>query len=124
MKRVFSLLLVGFCLLASSLADEVLSIGSLGEEAELILPQQMKEGPDGNIDVYDQQDGYIKVYSSRGKYLRKIGGQCQGPGEIQRIEDVSFGFPTSAGARMSEFLSPLIFPGAIIKMVWFFLPMA
>lgn len=84
-------------------AGEIIAIGSLGEEGELISPQEMKEGPDGNIYVYDQQDGAIKVYSPKGKFLRKIGGKGQGPGEIQRIEDVSFGFLPDKKLYFTEF---------------------
>jgi len=84
-------------------ADEIITVGSLGEEGELIAPQEMKEGPDGNIYVYDRQDGYIKVYSPKGKFIRKIGGQGQGPGEIQRITDVSFGFLPDEKLYFTEF---------------------
>lgn len=64
-------------------SDEVIQIGAFGQEGELIFPQQIAEGPDGNIYVYDQQDAFIKVYSPSGKFIRKIGGRGQGPGEIQ-----------------------------------------
>jgi hypothetical protein len=104
MRRVFLLLFVGFCFFAFSRADELISVGNLGEVGELISSQEMKEGPDGNIYVYDQQDGYIKVYGPKGKFLRKIGGQGQGPGEIQRIEDVSFGFLPEEKLYFTEFL--------------------
>jgi hypothetical protein len=75
-----------------SFGQETFQIGTLGEEGELIYPRQIAEGPDGNIYAYDQSDAYIKVYSPEGRYLRKFGGEGQGPGEIQRKEGVSFGF--------------------------------
>ena len=75
-----------------SFGQEPIQIGALGEVGELIYPSQIAEGPDGNIYAYDQSDAYIKVYSPEGRYLRKFGGEGQGPGEIQRKEGVSFGF--------------------------------
>lgn len=67
-------------------------IGLEQGEGELIYPRKIIEGPYGNIYIYDQRDAFIKVYSSEGKYLRRIGGKGQGPGEIQRADAVSFGF--------------------------------
>lgn len=61
-------------------------------DALLVYPRQIKEGPDGNIYVYDRSDAFIKVYSPEGKYLRRVGGKGQGPGEIQRKEGADFGF--------------------------------
>jgi len=75
-----------------SFGQEPVQIGAIGEEGELIYPRLIAEGPDGNIYVYDQSDAYIKIYSPEGRYLRKFGGEGQGPGEIQRKEGVSFGF--------------------------------
>jgi len=58
--------------------QEVITLGKLGTEGELIYPRQAQEGPDGNIYVYDQSDAFIKVYSPGGSFLRKIGGKGQG----------------------------------------------
>jgi hypothetical protein len=71
---------------------EEIIIGREDGDGILIYPRQIGEGPDGNIYVYDLADAFIKVYSPEGKFLRKIGGKGQGPGEIQRPEGVSFGF--------------------------------
>ena len=86
-------------------SDEVIQIGTFGQEGELIFPQQIAEGPDGNIYVYDQQDAFIKVYSPSGKFIRKIGGRGQGPGEIQRVEGVTFGFLPDGKLYFTEFLN-------------------
>jgi hypothetical protein len=103
MKKLVPLIFVGLLLFVLSYADEVLTIGKLGGEGELISPREMKEGPDGNIYVYDQQEGTIKVYAASGKFIRKIGRQGQGPGEIQRIDDVSFGFLPDKKLYFTEF---------------------
>lgn len=67
-------------------------IGNEEEDGLLIYPWHVKEGLDGNIYVYDRSDAFIKVYSPEGKYLRRIGGKGQGPGEIQRADGANFGF--------------------------------
>lgn len=92
MKKVISII---FLLLGSFLfvwGNEPIIIGREEGDGMLIHPIQIEEGPDGNIYVYDMADAYIKVYSPEGKFLKKIAGKGQGPGEIQRIDDVSFGF--------------------------------
>ncbi len=55
--------------------DEEIIIGRDEGDSMLIYPQQVEEGPDGNIYVYDLADAFIKVYSPEGKFLRKIGGK-------------------------------------------------
>ena len=86
-------------------AEEAVKIGTLGTEGELIYPRQIKEGPDGNIYVYDSMDAFIKVYSPEGKFLRKMGGEGQGPGEIQRNDGVSFGFTPDKKLYFTEFFT-------------------
>lgn len=68
----------------------------------LVYPRQFKEGPDGNIYVYDRSDAFIKVYSSEGKYLRRVGGKGQGPGEIQRANGADFGFTLEGKLYFTE----------------------
>jgi hypothetical protein len=105
MKRF---LFIGLLLLYSFVfgyAQEHLTIGVIGEEGELVYPSQAEEGPDGNIYVYDMVDAYIKVYSSEGKYLRKMGGEGQGPGEIKRAEGVRFGFTADGKLYFTEFIN-------------------
>jgi len=70
----------------------------------LIYPRQIGEGPDGNIYVYDLADAFIKVFSPEGKFLRKIGGKGQGPGEIQRSDGVSYGFTPDEKLFFTEFI--------------------
>lgn len=103
MKRRFLLGLLITGLALYSLGQEPIQIGTLGEEGELIYPSQIAEGPDGNIYVYDQSDAFIKVYSADGRYLRRFGGEGQGPGEIQRKEGVSFGFTPEKELFFTEF---------------------
>ncbi len=86
-------------------ADEAVKIGILGTEGELIYPRQIKEGPDGHIYVYDSMDAFIKVYSPEGRFLRKMGGEGQGPGEIQRNDGVSFGFTPDEKLYFTEFFT-------------------
>jgi hypothetical protein len=83
--------------------DEEIIIGREQGDSMLIYPQQIEEGPDGNIYVYDLADAYIKVYAPEGKFLRKIGGKGQGPGEIQRPGDASFGFTSDEKLFFTEF---------------------
>ena len=91
MKRI--LLIIFFIILIfPAFGKNYFIIGLEQGEGELIYPRKIMQGPYGNIYIYDQRDAFIKVYSSEGKYLRRIGGQGQGPGEIQRAESVSFGF--------------------------------
>jgi hypothetical protein len=85
--------------------DEEIIIGRDEGDSMLIYPQQVEEGPDGNIYVYDLADAFIKVYSPEGKFLRKIGGKGQGPGEIQRPGDASFGFTSDEKLFFTEFFA-------------------
>jgi hypothetical protein len=91
MKKVF-LIVITLFLTYPCLAEDYFYLGDREGEAELLSPRQVKEGPDGNIYVYDRLTAFIKVFSPEGRFLRKMGGKGQGPGEIQRIDGVSFGF--------------------------------
>jgi hypothetical protein len=105
MKRI---LFVGFLFsigMMLAFGQDTMSIGKIGEEGELVYPSQAEEGPDGNIYVYDAVDAYIKVYSQEGKYLRKMGGEGQGPGEIKRAEGVRFGFTLEGLLYFTEFIN-------------------
>ena len=44
----------------------------------------------GSIYVLDQQSSHIKVFDKTGKYVRTIGRQGQGPGELERPMTLSF----------------------------------
>jgi len=98
---------IGFLLWGSflpALEERPIIIGKLGAEGELIYPNQVEEGPDGNIYVYDAVDAFIKVYSPEGKFIRKLGGEGQGPGEIQRAGGVRFGFTPDDKLYFTEFI--------------------
>ncbi|UCE41245.1 MAG: hypothetical protein JSV17_17740 [Candidatus Aminicenantes bacterium] len=104
MKRIFfigSLLIVCFVIVV---AQDPIVIGKIGEEGELVYPSQAEEGPDGNIYVYDTMDAFFKVYSPEGNFLRKFGGEGQGPGEIQRTGGVRFGFMPNDKLYFTEFI--------------------
>ncbi len=87
-KNIFVILvLFSTCFLFSK---DIITIGTEQNEGELIYPQDVKEGPDGNIYISDQKDYFIKVYSPTGKYMFRMGGKGEGPGQMKRMG--SFGF--------------------------------
>lgn len=83
--------------------QEIIVLGAPGQEGELASPQDILEGPDGNIYIYDEADAFIKVYSPQGKFLRQLGGEGQGPGEIQRRDGVAFGFTQDGKLFFTEY---------------------
>jgi len=84
-------------------AQEVIVLGAPGQGSELGIPGDIREGPDGNIYIYDEADAFIKVYSPKGQFLRKMGGEGQGPGEIQRRDSVSIGFTPDGKLFFTEY---------------------
>ena len=104
MKRLLFIGILFFTLVVFFCGQESIIIGKIGEEGELVYPSQAEEGPDGNIYVYDMVDAFIKVYSPEGKYLRKMAGEGQGPGEIKRAEGVRFGFTVDGKLYFTEFV--------------------
>ncbi len=94
MKRKILFVLTFFSFSLSVLSQTFILGGS--GEGELIMPRTVKEGPDGKIYALDVRDGFIKVYSADGKFLKKIAGKGEGPGEIKRTDGANFGF-TSDG---------------------------
>lgn len=97
-----SIALLSVCLLCSG-QDQTI-IGKEEGDGFLIYPRHTKEGPDGNIYVFDWGDSFIKVYSPEGKYLRRIGGKGQGPGEVQRADGANFGFTPDKKLYFTEFI--------------------
>jgi hypothetical protein len=91
--KIAVLFLITICLAGTFLCpgSEFFFIGDK-EGDEIYDPDQVEEGPDGNIYIYDQQTVFINVFSPGDKFLRKMGGQGQGPGEIQRADGVHFNF--------------------------------
>lgn len=104
MKKVFAAGVLFFCGFVFLFGQESILIGKIGQEGELIYPSQAEEGPDGNIYVYDTMDAFFKVYTPEGKFLRKFGGEGQGPGEIQRSGGVRFGFTPEGKLFFTEFV--------------------
>ena len=97
----FVLVLASMLCLSSEKQYFILGIEQ--REGNLIYPWHIQEGPDGNIYVMDQGDAYIKIYSPAGKYIRKIGGNGQGPGDIQRADGANFGFTLGGKLYFTEF---------------------
>ncbi len=95
------LVLASWVVLDSSGQDHFI-IGTKDGDGFLAYPRHIQEGPDGNIYVFDWSDFYIKVYSPQGKYLRRIGGKGQGPGEVQRADGANFGFTPDGNLYFTE----------------------
>jgi hypothetical protein len=91
MKTIILILVILFLIWPCG-AKEYFVLGEPEGDGEILTPTEVKEGPDGNIYVYDLRVAFIKVFSPQGNFLRKMGGKGQGPGEIQRTDDVSFNF--------------------------------
>ena len=91
MKTIILILVILF-LIWPCRAKEYFVLGEPEGDGEILSPSEVKEGPDGNIYVYDQKFAFIKVFSPQGNFIRKMGGKGQGPGEIQRADGVSFNF--------------------------------
>lgn len=104
MKRVLAAGILFFCGIVFSFGQDPILIGEIGQEGELVYPTQAEEGPDGNIYVYDAMDAFFKVYTPEGKFLRRFGGEGQGPGEIQRAGGVRFGFTPDGKLYFTEFV--------------------
>ncbi len=96
-------ILVFLSVLDSSGQDHFI-IGTEDGDGFLAYPRHVQEGPDGNIYVFDWSDYYIKVYSPQGKYLRRIGGKGQGPGEVQRADGANFGFTPDGNLYFTEYI--------------------
>lgn len=81
-----------FILIGSNLifSNNIITVGTEENDGELIYPSSVKEGLDGNIYVSDSKDYYIKVYTSEGKYLFRMGGKGEGPGQMKRMGDFGF----------------------------------
>jgi len=103
MKKLALGLILYFLLGPLLKAQEIISIGAAGQGGELGTPSGILEGPDGNIYIYDESDAFIKVYSPQGKFLRKMAGEGQGPGEVQRRDGVSIGFTAKGELFFSEY---------------------
>lgn len=90
MRNVFVLIIVVILIFMPSAGKDIIALKSDDNSGDLVYPGKVEEGPNGNIYVADYKDYYIKVYSPEGKYLRRIGGKGEGPGEMKRMG--SFGF--------------------------------
>ena len=103
MKKSLSMIITFFLFSTIAAAQEIIILGAPGQGGELGTPGGILEGPDGNIYIYDESDAFIKVYSSKGQFLRKLAGEGQGPGEIQRRDSVSIGFTSDGTLFFTEY---------------------
>ena len=78
---IMMLILGGFIFI---FGDEEIIIGREEGDGTLIYPQQVEEGPDGNIYVYDLADAYIKVYSPEGKLVKEISTPLSEPEKVTK----------------------------------------
>ena len=91
--KILNVFLILILITFNMIAAEFTIIENNPEE-DLIYPGKILEGPDKNIYIYDSQDAFIKVFSPEGKFLRKIGGKGEGPGQFKRSDAADFGFTT------------------------------
>jgi len=70
--------------------DEELRIGEQESRPEYIFAGISSIAVDNSENIYvaDSKDSHIKVFSPKGDYLRTIGRQGQGPGEIGRLREI------------------------------------
>jgi len=91
MKTLTFALIFILTLLVTINGNFIISVENNPEE-DLIYPGKILEGPDKNIYIYDSHDAFIKVFSPEGKFLRKLGGKGEGPGQFKRSDAANFGF--------------------------------
>jgi hypothetical protein len=67
------------------LLEEELAFGGSGADEQSVLgqPFSLLVDDDGNIFILDLKAFHIKKFDARGKYIRSISRQGQGPGELQ-----------------------------------------
>jgi len=88
-----------FLITVSTFLSGIDSVRALDmETSELIYPEKILEGPDQNIYVFDSADAFIKVFSPEGKFISKLGGKGEGPGQFKRAEGADFGFTPRGGS--------------------------
>lgn len=78
--------------LTAASSTETTDSFTIGDAEGIYSIAKVKEGPDGNIYIYDPRTAFISVFSPAGIRLLKMGGQGQGPGDIQRVTDLDFNF--------------------------------
>lgn len=74
-----------------SLDGPTLRIGSMDEGPEaLTAVRDLAVGPSGNIFVLLPQDHQVRVFDPSGRFIREIGREGRGPGELQRPTALGF----------------------------------
>ncbi len=102
--KILTFALILIITLLTTLNGDFIISGENNPEEDLIYPKKILEGPDKNIYIYDSQDAFIKVFSPEGKFLRKIGGKGEGPGQFKRSDAADFGFtPDGRSIYFTEF---------------------
>lgn len=72
--------------------EEQWRVGADAEDVMLGWPGQVVTDADGNLLVLDRQLSQVHIFSPQGQYLRSLGREGEGPGEMRRPRDL-FLFP-------------------------------
>jgi hypothetical protein len=104
-KFIFVMLFLSLLGQASAATTNESHVVLEGDDGEgmIFFPRQVEEGPDGNLYILDSGDSFIKVYTSAGQYLKKLGGRGEGPGEFQRTDGATFGFTDNGKLFFTEY---------------------
>jgi len=102
-RTIASLAIIVFAF-SNSWGQSTFAVGDDEDDGTLFYPRQVEEGPDGNIYVFDSGDSFIKVFTAAGEYVRRIGGEGEGPGKFQRADGAAFGFLTDGDLYFTEFI--------------------
>jgi len=70
--KTIALVLVILSLIWPCWAMEYFVLGEQEGDGEVLHPTKVKEGPDGNIYVYDRMSVFIKVFSSEGNTVKNV----------------------------------------------------
>ena len=66
---------------------EEIRIGALEGAEELTFGQvgRVAPGPNGSVDIFDGQAIALRRFDSTGRFVKKVGGRGQGPGEYEQL---------------------------------------
>jgi hypothetical protein len=87
---------------------ELWRIGGEDDEVFFGNPSKVLLGPDGNIYIEDEQLVQVFVYSPDGEFLRTLGRQGEGPGEVRSLNDIIFLPDGTLGLGQA-------FPGRVVR---------
>jgi hypothetical protein len=102
MKKLTFIFFIFFIFDVYGFNQSTFVLGVNQDKGELYLPRQVEEGPKGNIYVHDGKDAFIKIYSPSGKYISRMVGRGQGPGEA--LDFAAFGFFNNEMLLFTEYI--------------------